>query len=142
MPIPQRQTNVALKFLRMQLESLTMSKGRTRKRSSIKNITPQEFIQLDHDYLKLISTEELIHPLRVYPDQIAIRFASGIAGHYLSFNTRTGNFVVVHGGTFGPENRPAKIDMRNLRILHEECDDIQSVPISDTPFNAVEINTI
>lgn len=96
-------------------------------------------IGVDHSVLKEMPVKEILVEMKAHPDTIAIRFASGIRGHFVEFNQRESEFKTVYGGPHGPENRPALVDERNLRILQDECEHIEVIPHDESPFQSVEL---
>jgi len=99
-------------------------------------------LDVDHAILKDLPLERLTEELVNKPDHIAIRFASGICGHFIEFDQTKGQFQAVYGGPHGPENRPAQVNLRNLRILQDECEHIEVIPHEKSPFGSVEVKDV
>jgi len=82
-----------------------------------------------------LSAERIKAILRKRPQEVAIRFASGICGYYVIAEEER-EMKVVYAGPNGPENKPARISMENLRMLKAESEEIRFEHIENTPFTS------
>lgn len=105
----------------------------------LENADTHPFLELSHDSLAKFPTKQLVNPLRDNPTRLGLRFASGNAGHYIRFSPGENEFLAVHSGPHGPEHRPARVDMRNIKLLQKECELIEPVTLDNSPFVTPEI---
>lgn len=82
---------------------------------------------LDHlDFIKTLHSD------------ICLRFSSAEGGHYIRYHSRN-QFLAVYSGPHGPENRPTKIGIENIRRLYEQSDVLDYVEISESPYSNLAI---
>lgn len=86
-----------------------------------------ELSKIDHEDLKSHSLKSLLTPLKRPGKDLVLRFASGIRGYYVRYDTPDQQFRVCYSGPHGPETRWIDINERNIQELKTESEFIEYI---------------
>jgi hypothetical protein len=86
-----------------------------------------------------LSFDDWVHPLVESEGCLCLRVPSGEGAHYIRYCSG-GDFKAVYAGPHGPENRPAKIDKRNIKQLLGAATNFEYSLVIKSPFTAIEVS--